>query len=94
MKKEQIRILRSISDGRLSVDEGLSEINELFYRAVSNIKFDVGTVDKDLFEINKDDLINSSWDFAHKWIEELRKEKHQWANAYYNLKKTLLDEIS
>ena len=74
MKEEQIKILQSIADGDTSVDEGLSQINELFYRKVSNVKFEIGVVDEDLFKVHKAKLINSSWDFTHQWIEELRKE--------------------
>lgn len=56
---------------------------------VSDIKPDFGIVEKELVTVDIENLKKCGWDYCKKWLEEVREEKYQWANAYHNLKKSL-----
>jgi hypothetical protein len=48
-----------------------------------------GEIFEENVQVDLDDLKKCGWDYAKKWLEEVREEKHQWANAFHNLKRAL-----
>ena len=53
---------------------------------------DFGKVDKSLIKVNIEELKACGWEYAQRWIEELREEKHQWSNAFHDLKNQLAEK--
>jgi len=48
-----------------------------------------GDICQEHVKVDIEDLKKCGWDYAKKWLEEVREEKYQWANAFNNLKRAL-----
>ena len=88
MKEQMHEILMNLNRGRIAVSEAQEHLLDLFSVRLS-LPPDFGVVDEGLTIIDIEDLKKCGWEYAKKWLEEVREEKNQWANAYHNLKRVL-----
>lgn len=65
-------------DELLEVLESMTKINPDFS----------GIIHSEQVKVDLEDLKKCGWEYAQKWLEELRLEKHKWANSYHNLRES------
>ena len=91
MKTELSKIAQDLEQGRITDQEARTLLLGLLgVRLSLPIRPDFsGEIYPEHVQVDLKDLKKCGWDYAKKWLEEVREEKYQWANAFYNLKRAL-----